>query len=218
MIEVNHHKTESIRDLGEVDTAQIMKMLNDLDSNDWDTEIDFKTNYNKKKDGHSALQQVAHITFRFSNKQSNEIEYIELPLWKSWASALFPLLQEATTLYGYKNGFYPKVMLAKIPAKGFIPPHIDGGIRGFAPHKIHIPLQTNPDCFFFIEGEKFHLKQSVAYEVNNGKQHGVVNNGTTERIHLIFEYLDIDIQSEEVKNRMSNSNTQPSKPANSTDL
>ncbi len=202
MIEINQHKTEKIRCLGEVDTTEIIQLLNDRSHSDWDQEIDFKTNYNKRKGHKSALQQVQHITFRFSNKQNAKIEYMELSSWKSWESVLLPIMESVTALYGYKNGFYPKVMLAKIPGKGFIPPHKDGDIRGFAPHKIHVPLQTNPDCYFFIEGEKFHLKQSVAYEVNNGKQHGVVNSGTTDRIHLIFEYIDIDIQSEEVKNQM----------------
>ncbi|MCE7992564.1 MAG: aspartyl/asparaginyl beta-hydroxylase domain-containing protein [Roseivirga sp.] len=218
MIEINHHKTESIRNLGDVDITEITGMLNNLNPDDWDKQVDFKTNYNKKKGGHSALQQVQHITFRFSNKQSDEIEYLELPSWKAWESALLPLLQEATALYGYKNGFYPKVMLAKIPAKGFIPPHVDGGIRGFAPHKIHIPIQTNPDCFFFIEKEKHNLKEGVAYEVNNGKQHGVVNNGTTDRIHLIFEYLDMNVQPEEVKNKMRHCQIQSSRHINPTGL
>lgn len=218
MIEINQHKTENIRNLGEVNTAEIISLLRDLGQEDWDQEIDFKTNYNKKKDLNSALQQVQHITLRFSNKRKEEIEYIQLPSWKSWQSVLLPVMESATAFYGYKNGFYPKVMFAKIPAKGFIPPHIDGGTRGYAPHKIHVPLVTNQDCYFFIEDHKFHLKPGVAYEVNNGKQHGVVNAGTTDRIHLIFEYLDMDIQSKEVRNQMRCCQIQSPRYTNPTGL
>jgi hypothetical protein len=74
---------------------------------------------------------------------------------------------------------------------------------GSMPHKIHIPVENNGDSYFFLEGKKFSLLEGDAHEVNNSLKHSVVNNGETDRIHLIFEYLDFDIQTTVIKNQMN---------------
>jgi hypothetical protein len=152
----------------------------------------------------AALGNTKHIVFRFTNKKERPFIYLESERWSEWAVVLLPLMLKATDHFNYQNRYFPKVMLANLPANSFIRPHTDGNAHLLAPHKIHIPLITNPDCYFFVENERFHFEEGFAYEVNNAVNHSVINNGETDRIHLLFECIDLDIQSDEIKTQISN--------------
>jgi len=55
----------------------------------------------------------------------------------------------------------------------------------------HIPLITNPGCWFIYEHRSFNMPADGSlYIVNNGRPHTFVNAGKTPRIHLTFEILD----------------------------
>ncbi len=183
-------KTASIRDLGQVDMAGLREPVLQLPLDHWDRPEDFGANYNKG----GAIQQGSHIIFRFSDRRGTPYRYTELPIWKEWAARLLPVMEEAVRPFGYEAHFFPRVMLAKLPPRAFIPPHIDGDSRGFVPHKIHVPILTNPKAIFFCGNEKHNFEVGRAYEVNNGVRHSVVNGGDTDRIHLLFEYLDWNAQ------------------------
>lgn len=193
------HKTDSIRDLGEFDLCQLPEKVKLLSDSDWNQKEDFDLNYNK---GGGALKQVKHITLRFINRRTEPYQYLESKRWKNWKEMLMPLMTKIVSPYGYENPVFPKVMFANLPAGSFIPPHIDGNERGYVPHKIHVPIETNEKSFFFIEGKRYQLEVGKAYEVNNGLSHAVANKGVTDRIHLIFECLDFDIQPKSTQNRM----------------
>jgi hypothetical protein len=202
MIEINPNKTSHMKMLAHIDTTQLQKWVAHITPDQWDTEEDFEVNYNKHDKG--ALRSTQHIIFKFSNKQKEPFTYFEGSRWKEWKEVLMPIMEQATAPYSYSKGFYPKVMLAKMPPSTFIPPHSDGDEKGYAPHKIHIPLTTNKKCHFFEGKEKYQLEVGKAYEVNNGDSHSVVNGGLTDRIHFIFEYLNLDLQSPDLKERMLN--------------
>lgn len=200
-MEVNCHKTSSVVSIGRVDLAPLRLKMKQLRAMDWDTEEDFEANYNK---GKGALNATQHIILKFSDKQTSPFQYFELSRWKDWKEVVEPIMNQSTKHFGYANGYFPRVMFAKLPPKSFITPHTDGTNAGSIPHKIHIPIQTNESSYFYVEDEKFHLNEGVAYEVNNAVKHSVVNNGKTDRIHLIFEYLDFDAQPEIIQKQMKN--------------
>lgn len=54
--------------------------------------------------------------------------------------------------------------------------------------KIHIPIKTNPDAWFFFEDEKFNMEIGSAYFVNTILPHGTNNLGNDDRVHLIFKF------------------------------
>ena len=198
-MEINHHKTSLIRKLGDFDITKLQSQIDQLNRASWDAEEDFKFNYNKNN---KALSQVRHLTLRFINRQQNPYQYIESKRWKQWESLLLPLMKEIVSPYGYENPVFPKVMFANLPAGSFIPPHIDGDKRGHIPHKIHLPILTNNQSYFFLENNRYHFETGKAYEINNGLRHAVANNGLTDRIHLIFECLDYEIQPKTTQNKM----------------
>lgn len=190
ILEYTPNKTESIKYLGKFNILSLKKKVLSLPEDYWDKKIDFEANYNKTL----ALDQTKHIIFRFADKRTSPYRYFSLPAWDDWKSVLLPVMDQVVEQYGYNNGFYPRVMFAKIPPGGFIRPHVDGIPPKVGGHKIHIALKTNQECYFYMVPERFHFKEGEAYEVNNAATHSVINNGNTVRIHLIFEYLNIDIQ------------------------
>ena len=58
--------------------------------------------------------------------------------------------------------------------------------------KIHIPIKTNPDAWFFFEDEKFNLEVGSVYMINTVLLHGTDNLGDTDRVHLLFKFPTSD--------------------------
>ena len=185
-IQPNPRKTRSVRPLGRVDVSALREAVAELPEEVWNLENEAKPNR------FTALDTTRHIVFRFVSSPYDWRSFYERPLWSDWRELLMPVLAQATAPYGYANGEYPRVMLARMAPGGVIHPHEDANPAAKWPHKIHIPLQTNDLVTFFIAGRDYHFSEGEAVEVNNMAKHAVQNRGQTDRIHLIFEYFDLD--------------------------
>ena len=155
--EINPNKTASARALGLVDTAAIAREIIAIPDDQWDTAQDLEANYNKG----GAIRQARHVIFRFCDKRTIPFHCFDLPAWDAWRDRLLPIMLEAVKPYGYRDGFFPRIMLAKLPAGGFIAPHVDGAASVSRPHKIHVPIQTNAQAYIFVGDERFHLAEGL---------------------------------------------------------
>lgn len=182
----NPRKTGSIRRLGTVDVAPLREAVLAIPEEIWDAENADKPNR------FDALDATRHIIFRFVTNFRDWRDSYDRPLWNEWRALLEPMLAQATADYGYAHGAFPRVMLARMAPGGVIHPHRDENPAAKWPHKIHVPLLTNPDVTFFVDGKDYHFGEGEAVEVNNMGLHAVQNRGATDRIHLIFEYYDAD--------------------------
>lgn len=182
----NPRKTASIRKLGTVDISALRDAVAALPEEVWDQENMAKPNR------FTALDSTRHIVFRFVSSAYDWRTSYDRPLWHEWRDLLMPVLTQATAAYGYANGAFPRVMLARMGPGGVIHPHEDANPAAKWPHKIHVPLQTNDQVRFLVAGQTYHLPEGEAVELNNMARHAVENRGSTDRIHLIFEYFDLD--------------------------
>lgn len=182
----NPRKTKLFRDLGQVDIAELRVAVDAIPEWLWDRENATKPN------PFSALDKTRHIVFRFVTQWDDWRQSYDCRLWPEWRRLLEPVLAAGTRSYGYVNGRFPRVMLARMPAGGQILPHRDANPAAKWPHKIHVPLFTNEKVVFFVDGIGRNLAEGEAVEVNNLGVHAVRNDGDTDRIHLIFEYYDPD--------------------------
>ncbi len=80
-----------------------------------------------------------------------------------------------------------KIMFTRLNPGREIPTHVDENASSLVPHKIHVPLITNPDVIFHIDGKPYHLPAGRAYELNNHLPHSVHNPSDRVRIHFIFD-------------------------------
>jgi quercetin dioxygenase-like cupin family protein len=89
-----------------------------------------------------------------------------------------------------EDGYIFRAILVNLPAHKSIPPHIDSGKSLEIPRRLHIPIVTNPDCYFTVGSISKQMKEGEVWEINNDKrQHSVVNDGDTDRIHLIVDFI-----------------------------
>jgi hypothetical protein len=185
-IQPNPRKTGSVRRLGTLDIVKLREAVLAIPDAVWDAENESKPNR------FGALDATRHIIFRFVSNFLDWRESYERPLWNEWKELLEPVLAEATAPYGYARGAFPRVMLARMAPGGVIHPHRDQNPAAKWPHKIHVPLLTNDDVTFSVDGIGYHFAEGEAVEVNNMGLHAVENRGSADRIHLIFEYYDLD--------------------------
>jgi len=183
---VNERKTTSIRRLGPVDIAALRERVLAMPEATWNMEDASKPNR------FEALDSTRHVVFRFVSSLRDWRQSYSRPLWAEWRDVIEPVLAQATEAYGYQRGAFPRVMLARMPPGGSIHPHRDANAAAKWPHKIHVPIQTNDQVTFFVDDVGYSFAEGEAVEVNNMGVHAVTNEGTTDRIHLIFEYYDMD--------------------------
>lgn len=182
----NPRKTTAIRKLGRVDVAALQAAVAAIPEEIWAMEDARKPNR------FEVLEETRHIVFRFIDNPLDWRRSHDRPAWPEWRGLLEPVLTQAVRGYGYTHGVFPRVMLARMPAGGVIHPHIDANPAAKWPHKIHVPLSTNPGVVSFFGGEEHRFPAAEAVEVDNLGPHWVRNAGETPRVHLIFEYYDAD--------------------------
>ena len=182
----NPRKTETVRDLGAVDIGALRANVMAIPEAVWVAENASKPNKFEVLDG------TRHIVFRFVDGPLDWRGSHDRPAWAPWRNFLEPVLADAVRDYGYARGVFPRVMLARMAPGGFIHPHIDANPAAKWPHKIHVPITTNPGVVSFFGGAERHFLVDQAVEVNNLAPHWVRNDGDSDRIHLIFEYYDPD--------------------------
>ena len=182
----NPRKTTGVRPLGPVDIVALQAAVRAIPEAVWDAENADKPNKLE------ALDATRHIVFRFIDSGRDWRASHDRPAWPEWRALLEPVMAAAVRDYGYARGVFPRVMLARIRPGGVIHPHIDANPAAKWPHKIHVPLSTNPAVVSFFGSEEHHFPVGEAVEVDNLGPHWVRNDGDTDRVHLIFEYYDTD--------------------------
>ena len=91
------------------------------------------------------------------------------------------------------EGFYPcRCRYTVLKANGNTPFHRDYpewlyGVR------LHIPIITNAECFFEYEQGQAHVPaDGSAYLVKINKTHRVYNNSSSDRVHFLCDFFDLN--------------------------
>jgi len=111
------------------------------------------------------------------------------PGWNRIADVALPLMRGIIKKHYPTGGEVIRAVAAGLKAGGNIRAHVDLHESFHLAHRIHVPITTNSKVWFTIDGRPYQLKVGQAYEVNNQKQHSVVNRGTEDRITFIFDYI-----------------------------
>lgn len=80
------------------------------------------------------------------------------------------------------------VRLLRLGAGAAIKPHRDHEL-GYEDgnFRIHIPIFTNPDVDFILDGVRLEMLPGQCWYTNVNYVHAVANNGQTDRIHLVID-------------------------------
>jgi tetratricopeptide (TPR) repeat protein len=133
---------------------------------------------------HQRTQSV--ILVQFSEHLHNEP--VPQPLYPEFEEVLRPVVDHIARYYR-DNGFVVRILLAKLLAGGEIEEHVDFGYSLMGVHRIHVPIVTNDDVVFHVGGESRNMRVGDFCEIDNSEKHGVENNSTEDRIHLIVDWM-----------------------------
>ena len=172
-----------LRDLGSVDTAALSEAILAQDEKAWQED-------QKRQQVFDVHRETESIVLVFVNLEHwPEIEIVKQPGWDRLADAAIPLMHDIIDKHYPKGGTIVRAMAAKLLSGGKIRPHIDTHPSFHIGHRIHVPITTNPRVRFMIDGRPHRLEVGKVYEINNQKNHSVMNKGAEDRITFIFDYI-----------------------------
>lgn len=175
-----------LRDLGAVDSSALTDAILSQDENAWREE-------ELRQQAFDVHRETESIVLVFVNLEHwPEIEIIKEPGWDRLADVAIPLMHDIIDRHYTKGGTIIRAMAAKLLAGGKIRPHIDTHPSFHVGHRIHVPITTNRRVRFMIDGRPHQLQVGNAYEINNQKNHSVMNKGAEDRITFIFDYIPPD--------------------------
>jgi len=80
------------------------------------------------------------------------------------------------------------VRLLRLTPGSRINEHTDHGCTGAdGVLRLHIPVVTNPDVIFTLNGTRVVMEAGSAWYLALGGPHSVANNGSTDRVHMIVD-------------------------------
>lgn len=94
------------------------------------------------------------------------------------------------------NGKVGKAVFIKLPPFKNVDKHQDFGGYLESVRRHHIPIVTNKNVSFFVDGQKQFMDIGEIWEVNNNKLHQVWNEGETDRVHLLIDIIPNNIIGE----------------------
>lgn len=68
----------------------------------------------------------------------------------------------------------------------------DMGSDHFREFRLHLPIVTNPDVKFLVDGKRVNMQPGELWYADFGKKHKVDNDGDTERVHLVMDCMADD--------------------------
>lgn len=106
------------------------------------------------------------------------------PAWYALPAAhaiVFRLMAEVKAVY------LGGILITRIPAGACVRPHHDRGSwhAEYLNTKVYVVLKANDQCTNWCEDERVIMRPGDAWEFENLRTHGVINDGDTERLALI---------------------------------
>ena len=175
--------SDRTRDLGPVDCAALRDAIHELDESAW-TEKDYRqTSFNVHRSTQSIVLCFIDLDQWPSLAVAREVG------WDRLGGSAEPVMDAIVARWYPPGGEVIRAMAVRLRAGARITPHVDEHESLRQSHRIHLPLVTNPRVRFFIDGVPYRFQPGRAVEVNNQLSHSVMNDGRTDRVHFIFDYL-----------------------------
>ncbi len=177
-----------------------LKIIDDIVSSfveeDWHT-----SDYRKKADN---MESTNSIPIFHTEKCINSDPYSndairsirKYPLYDKYYPLIDPILQHLKSIYEYRQY---AAFFARLAPRSVVGSHVDGNKPFLAScHRIHVPIVTNSEVSYVIEGMEYYWKKGSVYEFDNMREHGVINRSDQYRIHLVINLYNLT--NEELNN------------------
>jgi hypothetical protein len=172
-----------LRELGPVDSRALAETILAQEKEAWREEL-------HRQEAYDVHRQTESIVMVFADLDDwPNITIKKEPGWERLAAAAVPVMHGIIGQHYPPGGTIIRAMAARLLAGAKITSHRDAHPSFHMGHRIHVPITTNPRVRFMIDGRPYRFQVGRAYEINNQKNHGVMNKGTKDRITFIFDYV-----------------------------
>lgn len=175
-----------LRELGAIDAAALREAIFDQEDAAW------LEDESRQKRFYMHDQTRSLILLTLDDTKWPDRHVTKGPGWERIADVAMPVMEEIIKKHYATGGDVVRAVVASLRAGANIKAHTDGHKSFHSAHRIHVPISTNPKVWFTIGGLPYQFKVGEAYEINNQKQHSVVNKGDEDRITFIFDYVPPD--------------------------
>jgi hypothetical protein len=172
-----------LRELGALDITALRDSILELEDDAWKEDKTRQESFEQ----HNQTESVVLI-FVDLEKWPNIVVSREAG-WPRLSDVALPIMDDIISRFYPTGGTVIRAMAAKLLAGSKITPHVDVHPSFHRGHRIHIPITTNSRVRFMIDGRPYQFQVGEAYELNNQKQHSVMNKGDEDRITFIFDYI-----------------------------
>lgn len=182
----------NFRRIGDVDVTELAKLVADFGGAEWDAASYRQQRYEVHRDTQT-IGLVFDEDFRHSHPT-------RLPALQRFEEPLRPTLaliadyyegggqgQRLVREFGY--GYFVRATLVRLRAGCGIGSHTDNNFSLAHSHRVHIPVLSNDRVVFKVGRESRVLLPGEVVEINNRRSHSVSNEGATDRVHLILDFV-----------------------------
>ena len=172
-----------LRELGAIDITALQETIFDQEDVAWHEDESRQESY----EVHDRTRSIVLLVLDETKWPERDVR--KGPGWDRLAAVAMPLMQEIIKKHYPTDGEVIRAVAANLGAGEKIKAHNDFHRSFRCAHRIHVPISTNPKVWFTIDGRPYQFEVGQAYELNNQKQHSVVNKGGEDRITFIFDYV-----------------------------
>ena len=182
----------NFRSIGNADISDIRDLVLRLTPEQWNADAKRQERYEVHKE-----TQTINLVYDYDFRHVNPTKH---PALEVFGGAIKPLLIKISEYYDntpeglalvneFGQGYCIRVNLVKLSPNGEIAAHTDKNFSLAHSHRIHVPIVTNPDVHFTIGDEVIFMDEGEIVEINNRREHSVINKSADERVHLIFDWI-----------------------------
>ena len=149
---------------------------------------------------------IGNVCFVYSDDALDNV--YEFPIYSGkWRKALERIFEQIPNV---KESRVVRCVMARLPPNTEIPTHHDTGKWVTASHRVHVAMRTDSNVGFYAgtdpsNMERYFFPIGLPIELNNHAKHAVRNDSNTMyRIHLMFDYVEKDLDKTRTRVELSN--------------
>ncbi len=178
--------------LGDFDISRLAAWVASFNEERWQDD----TSRQEIFEAHTDTQTIKLLfdpDYRHTNPTSHptlrECASLIEPLQAHIVSTYSKSLRQKKVIKKHGPGYFIRIVLTRLAVNSKITPHVDDGDSLKRCHRIHIPIITNKECFFYAGESKIQMRAGAMWEINNRLTHAVENGGSRPRVHLIMDFV-----------------------------
>jgi hypothetical protein len=172
----------NFRLVGRVDASPIVAKTQSLTEGDWAANAWRQTRFDAHADTQT-IELIFDTDFRHNNPTPRDM-YFQL----GFDAILEPLIDTINDFYT-GEGYIVRALLVRLKGQGVIPTHVDSGYSLMHCRRIHMAVVSTDQVEFTVGNEQRVMKEGELWEINNAREHSVVNRSDQGRVHLIIDWV-----------------------------